>query len=240
METREKYLLVTAGGSGTRMGAGMPKQFLPIGGRPILIRTLERFIEAVPEVHIVTVLPKDHIPYWKDLCVRYQFDHPQRIVAGGITRFHSVRAGLERVPAGAIVAIHDGVRPLISAGLIRRLFDSMSPECRALIPVLPVTDTLKRLERTSDGRLCTPEDGAPAPDRSVLFGAQTPQMFYSEDIIEAYHQAYDTAFTDDASVAAKAGIPLGWAEGERFNLKITTPDDILLAEAILAAAPKGR
>ena len=233
METRDKYLVVTAGGSGTRMGSRTPKQFLPLCGRPVLIRTLERFIEAVPGIRIVTVLPADHIALWKDLCVRYQFDYPQRIVPGGITRFHSVRAGLERVPAGALVAIHDGVRPLVSVALIHRLFDALSPDCRALIPVLPVTDTLKRLERNADGSL--QGDGRPAPDRSVLFGAQTPQVFYSEDILEAYRQAYDTAFTDDASVAAKAGVPLAWAEGERLNLKITTPEDLFLAEAILTA-----
>ena len=238
METRDKYLVVTAGGSGTRMGSRTPKQFLPLAGRPVLIRTLERFLSAVPDIHIVTVLPSDHIALWKDLCVQYQFDHPQRIVAGGITRFHSVRAGLERVPSGALVAIHDGVRPLVSVALIRRLFEAMSPECRALIPVLPVTDTLKRLSRGADGVLRDPEDGLPAPDRSRLFGAQTPQVFYSEDILEAYRQAYDTAFTDDASVAAKAGVPLAWAEGERLNLKITTPEDLFLAEAILAAGER--
>lgn len=235
MEAREKYLVVTAGGSGTRMGASMPKQFLPLGGRPILIRTLERFVEAVPDIRIVTVLPGDHLELWKELCIRYHFDHTQRIVPGGITRFHSVRAGLSCVPEGALVAIHDGVRPLASVALIRRMFEAMSPSCRALIPVLPVTDTLKRLKRSPDGSLQDFDDGTPAPQRSVLFGAQTPQVFYSEDIIASYRQAFDTSFTDDASVAAKAGVPLVWTEGERLNLKITTPEDLLLAEAILGS-----
>lgn len=232
MEKRPVYLIVVAGGSGTRMGAAVPKQFLPLAGRPILLRTLERFVEAVPDLHIVTVLPNDHITRWKELCMQYGFTTPQRLVPGGITRFHSVRNALSEVPQGAIVAVHDGVRPLITAQLIRTMLARMD-SCRALIPVTPITDTLKMLEKGADGSLVTKE--GPAPDRSFLYGAQTPQIFHSEDLLSAYAQAFDTAFTDDATVVAKKGVPLSWIEGERFNLKITRPEDMILAEAILAS-----
>jgi len=238
MDNREKYLIVSAGGVGTRMGAEKPKQFLPLGGKPILLRTLERFVAACPGIHIVTVLPKDWMEYWKEICLQYGFIYPQRLVPGGITRFHSVRAALSRVPAGALVAVHDGVRPLVSEKLIQSMFARMEAGCRALIPVTPVTDTLKRLEKGTDGRLRA-LDG-PAPDRSVLFGAQTPQIFCSEDLIEAYTQPFDTSFTDDASVAAKNGVPLEWTEGERFNIKITCPEDRILAEAIFAEQEANR
>lgn len=232
MEKRPFYLIVVAGGSGTRMGASVPKQFLPLAGRPILLRTLERFVEAVPDVHIVTVLPKEHLSRWKELCIRYGFTIPQRLVAGGITRFHSVKNALAEVPEGAVVAVHDGVRPLVTATLIRTMLARMDG-CRALIPVTPVTDTLKLLEKAEDGSLRTKE--GPAPDRSFLYGAQTPQFFRSEDLLSAYARPFDTAFTDDATVAAKIGIPLSWTEGERFNLKITRPEDMVLAEAILSS-----
>ena len=233
MEKTPKYLIVVAGGSGTRMGAAVPKQFLQLDGRPILLRTLERFVEAVPGIRIITVLPKDHIDTWKELCIRYSFTAPQRLVAGGITRFHSVKNALSEVPAGALVAVHDGVRPLVSAGLIRSMFERMD-SCRALIPVTPVTDTLKLLDKAEDGTLQT--KSGPSPDRSFLYGAQTPQIFHSEDLLAAYAQAFDTSFTDDASVVAKAGVPLSWTEGERFNLKITCPEDLILAEAILKSS----
>ena len=137
-----------AAGSGVRMGASVPKQFLDLGGVPILRRTIEKFVEAVPDIKVVTVLPKDHIPFWKEYCVSSDFTCPQTLVMGGFTRFHSVRNALERVPEGAIVAIHDGVRPLLSTGLIRNMFGRMeSEEIRSLIPVVPSVDTLKVLDR---------------------------------------------------------------------------------------------
>ena len=228
---RKVYLIVTAGGSGTRMGAGVPKQFLLLGGKAILRMTIEKFVEAIPDVKVITVLPKDHIPTWKDYCLKNSFTYPQILVAGGITRFHSVKNALARVPDGAVVAVQDGVRPLLSTRLIRRMA-AMMPDARALIPVVPVTDTLKALDRDASGLLQTIP--GPAPDRSRIFGAQTPQMFLSEDLKAAYNQAFSTSFTDDASVAAQAGIPLTWCEGERLNIKITTPEDLRLAEAVLS------
>ena len=224
------YAVIMAAGSGTRMGGELPKQFLPLGGIPILRRTIEKFSRACPGASIVTVLPKDSIPYWKEYCAVHFSHCTQMLVEGGITRFHSVRNALAKIPDGAVVAIQDGVRPLLSEDLIRRMAARME-SVRALIPVVPMVDTLKVLERDPDGTLHTAGDAE--ADRSLIYGAQTPQMFLSEDLKAAYSQAYDTAFTDDASVARKKGIPLSYIEGERYNLKITTPDDLQLAEAIL-------
>lgn len=228
---RKFYLVVTAGGSGTRMGGPVPKQFLELDGKAVLQRTLEKFIEAIPGVKVVTVLPKDFISLWKKYCLEHAFTYPQILVAGGITRFHSVRNALARVPDGAFVAIHDGVRPLLSVSMIRRMVGKMS-ECRALIPVMPSVDTLKALRMDWDGHL--QHIVGPDPVRGEIYCAQTPQIFRSEDLKAAYTQAFDTTFTDDASVAQRAGVPLSWCEGERLNIKLTTPEDLRLARAILS------
>ena len=221
---RKIYGIFVAGGSGTRMGGDIPKQFLPLDGRPILQCSIERFLEAEPDMKIITVLPKTHFQTWKDLCAIHSFHCPQTLVAGGLTRFHSVQNALRKVPDGAIVSIHDGVRPLISPELVRRMLDRMQQgECRALLPVLPVVDTLR-----------STDPATPDPDRARTVSVQTPQVFRSEDIKAAYTLAYDLSFTDDASVAARKGIPLTFEAGERYNLKITTPEDLALAEAILA------
>lgn len=217
---RKKYLVVVAGGSGTRMGASCPKQFLHLGGKAILQVTIEKFVSAVPDLKVITVLPKSHIDEWKNYCYENNFVCPQTLVAGGITRFHSVRNGLEKVPDGALVAIHDGVRPLISKDLIISLFDA-ADKFGAVTPSVPVTDTIKTLD-------------AKPVDRSTLQAVQTPQVFYSETLKSAYNQPFDTMFTDDASVLEAAGGHVEYVKGERSNIKITTPDDLLLAEAFLS------
>ena len=227
---RKKYLVVTAGGSGLRMGSDLPKQFLPLDGRAVLQRTIERFVEACPDIQVITVLPEGHVAWWRRYCQEKGFNCPQRLVKGGITRFHSVRNALAHVPDGAVVAIHDGVRPLLSADLIRAMFVRMEQGTRALIPVVPMVDTLAVLDKVSDGSL---KDSGELVDRSRVFGVQTPQVFRSEDLKAAYAQGYDTLFTDDASVARRYGIPLSYIAGERNNIKLTTKEDLLLAEAIL-------
>ena len=230
-----------AAGHGTRMGSSLPKQFLDLGGQAILRRTIRKFMDAEPDITVITVLPMDgeYEQWWKDYCIRTSFLCPQMIVRGGITRFHSVREALSRIPDGALVAIHDGVRPLLSEKMIRSMFSVISDDesCHGLIPVIPMVDTLKILRRSvveEDGNVRLVSVEGRSIDRSEVFGAQTPQIFRSEDIRAAYSQAYDTAFTDDASVAEKYGIPLTFIEGERLNFKITSPDDLVLAEAVLA------
>lgn len=229
---------MVAGGSGSRMGSKIPKQFLELDGMPILQRTIERFAEAEPDIHVITVLPKAHRALWDELCLKHCLNRPQILAYGGITRFHSVQNALEKVPDGAFVAIHDGVRPLVSIALIRKMFALMSGGVCALIPVMPITDTLYILDKSEDGQndllpLATAPD-AEVPDRSRLFGAQTPQMFRSEDIKAAYRDTgFRIDFTDDASVARAYKIPLSYIAGERFNIKITTPEDLSLAELLL-------
>ena len=227
---RKIFLVAVAGGSGVRMGSATPKQFLPLKGKAVLERTIARFVEAFPDISVVTVLPREHMGSWDAYCTARGFSVRQTMVPGGITRFHSVRAALTKVPDGAIVAIHDGVRPLVSAGLLRRMAEKMA-SVRALIPVVPVTDTLKILDGSLPEGLSTAAD--PDPVRSRYYAAQTPQMFLSEEIKAAYDGPFDPSFTDDASVARRKEIPLSYIEGERFNLKITTPEDLVLAEAVL-------
>ena len=225
---RKKYLVVTAGGSGTRMGSALPKQFLPLGGRAVLQMAIEQFLEACPGIKVVTVLPEAHMAWWRQYCRDRNFNCPQRLVPGGFTRFHSVKNALEYVPDGAVVAVHDAVRPLLSVDLIRTMFERMDT-VRALIPVVPSVDTLAVLDKDSDGTL---RDSGENVDRSRIYGAQTPQIFLSEDLKIAYNQGFDLSFTDDASVVRRYGVPLSYIAGERNNIKLTTPEDLSLAEAI--------
>ena len=182
----KKYLLVTAGGSGTRMGSALPKQFMLLGGVPILRRTIEIFLRAVPDIQVITVLPEAHVNDWREYCVKENFLCPQRLVKGGFTRFHSVKNALKYVPDDAVVAVHDGVRPLITAGKIRELFDA-ALDAPAVIPVLPVTDTLKLIDR-KEGQLVSA--GEPI-DRSRVFGAQTPQVFQAAALKAAKAAGWD-------------------------------------------------
>ena len=222
--SRAVYAVFVAGGSGTRMGGDVPKQFLDLGGIPILQRSVERFLDAAPDARVIIVLPERHLDQWQELCLQHAVSFPQTIVHGGMTRFHSVQNALGKVPDGAIVSIHDGVRPLFTPGLVRAMLDRMQlpggPQ--ALIPAVPVTDTL----RSTDPSL-------PAPDRNRLVAVQTPQMFLSEVLKQAYRQPYDTAFTDDASVAERAGARIELFPGEKYNLKITTPEDLALARLLI-------
>jgi 2-C-methyl-D-erythritol 4-phosphate cytidylyltransferase len=227
---RKKYVIIMAAGSGIRMGAGRPKQFLELEGKAILQKTMEVFLNACPGISVITVLPQDFMGYWREYCLENNFVCPQILVPGGITRFHSVRNALDRVPEGALVAVHDGVRPLLSEGLVRDMFEK-AEGVPALIPVTPCVDTMKVLENKDGELVAVP--GVKA-DRSVLYGAQTPQIFHSEILKEAYAMPYDTSFTDDASVVEKYGKSLSYVVGERLNIKITTQDDLLLARAILS------
>lgn len=219
-----------AAGSGTRMGAGIPKQFIEIDGKAILQRTIEVFLEACPGISVVTVLPEQFMTSWKSYCIAHNFICPQTLVKGGITRFHSVRNALERIPDGAIVGIHDGVRPLVSPSLVADIF-ARAEHTSALIPVVPCVDTVKVLRRNGEFLEAVPGESA---DRSLLWGAQTPQVFHSELLKAAYEQAFDTSFTDDASVVERYGKSLSYMMGERLNIKITTQEDLVLAKAVMS------
>ena len=228
MVEREIYAIIVAGGSGSRMGADVPKQFLELGGKPILRLSIELMLEACPQAHIVTVLPDGHVRFWEEYCLKNSFNVPQLIVRGGITRFHSVKNALAKVPDGAIAAIHDAVRPLASPGLVRTLLQTAA-ESGSAVPVVQAVDTLRVLEK-HNGVLAP---GESLPDRSKIFAVQTPQVFWTEYLHDAYTLAFDTSFTDDASVVARKGIPLSYVQGERYNLKITTPEDLVLARALI-------
>lgn len=229
-----------AAGHGSRMKSDFPKQFLEVGGVVILRRTIQKFIDAIPDIKVITVLPLDgdYVNWWKNYCVRTAFLCPQVLVRGGITRFHSVKSALNNVPDGALVAIHDGVRPLLSIEMIRSMFEVMDtvPDIAGAVPVTPMVDTLKILKKAEadSGKSCLLSVKGAKIDRSTVFGAQTPQVFLSEQIKGAYLQPFETSFTDDASVAEANEMPLAYVEGERLNIKLTSPEDLALAEAILS------
>ena len=221
-----KYVVVVAGGKGLRMGGDIPKQFIPVGGRPVLMRTLEAFHAYDAAMGLILVLPVSQQDYWRDLCREYRFDVPCRLADGGETRFHSVAHGLAWVPddePDALVAVHDGVRPFVSREVMAACFET-ADRCGAAVPAVPVVETLRRLE--PGGSQTVPRDGY----RLV----QTPQTFKARLLKSAYRQAYTPAFTDDASVVEAMGVKVELVDGNRENIKITTPFDLKIAEAVLS------
>lgn len=226
--SRKKYLIFMAAGSGSRMGADLPKQFIEVSGKAILHITMERFIEHVPDIKIITVLPPAYIDYWKNYCYTHNFNYTQVLVKGGITRFHSVKNALEKIPEDVLVAVHDGVRPFVSKQLILDLFKH-AESAPGVVPIVPCVDTMKVLENDGTGNLVNMGEKV---ERSKLFAVQTPQVFKSEILKEAYLQPYAIDFTDDASVVENKKINLSYVLGERFNIKLTSPDDLTLAKAL--------
>ena len=221
----KKFVIIVAGGSGSRMGTEIPKQFLELNGKPVLMHTIRIFHEFDPASEIILVLPPNQQQFWKALCLKYSFDLAHQVVSGGPTRFHSVKNGLAKIDESGIVFIHDGVRPLVSAETLKRCLETAREKGNA-IPVLPVHESLRK----SEGETTV------SVDRSLYFSVQTPQTFRTEQILEAFKQDFDPAFTDDASVAEKAGFSIQLVEGNRENIKITTPTDLIIAEAFLKMA----
>ncbi len=219
----KKYALIVAGGSGSRMQNKLPKQFLPLDGKPVLMHTFEAFLNYDAEIVFVLVLPKNQILRWKNLCVENGFNIPHQIVAGGTVRFESVRNGLQQIADEGIVFIHDGVRPLVSEDTLKRCYQTASEKGNAL-PVVPVSESVRLVE--SDG-------SNKAVDRSKYFLVQTPQTFQSALIKNAYSTPFYERFTDDASVLESTGTDIFTVDGNRENIKITFPDDLLLAELLL-------
>ena len=225
------YVIVVAGGRGTRMGSDIPKQFLLLAGRPVLMHTLETFSRAMPGIHIVLVLPADQQDYWRELCRHHVFHLPHDVVDGGSTRFESVAHGLAAIPAevtDALVGVHDGVRPCVADEVIRRCYERAAAE-GAVIPVVPVVETVRQTEGTCSHTI----------DRDTLRLVQTPQVFRLDLLRRAYLQPYTPAFTDDASVVEAAGHPVVLVAGNRENIKITTPWDLHVAETLISSEKRG-
>ena len=218
----KRGVVIVAGGSGSRMQSALPKQFLMLGGEPIVSRTINTFSEALPGAEIVVVLPEAHIPLWENLRARFDVA-PHRIVAGGKERFHSVLNGINALSSEVeYIAVHDGVRALATKRLIIRAMLAVE-EHDAVIPVVDVVDSYRRVE--GDDSYIVP--------RSELRMVQTPQIFKAQLLRDAYNVAFSPTFTDDASVVEAFGGHITLVEGERTNIKITTPEDITLAESFL-------
>ena len=222
------YVIIVAGGKGLRMGADIPKQFLPIGGKPVLMRTLERFREYATDLQIILVLPKAQQDYWRELCQQYNFDVEYTLANGGETRFHSVQNGLALVPddAEGVVGVHDGVRPFPSVEVIRNCYET-ARTAKAVIPVIPIVETVRHLVSESNTQRSIT---VPRGDYRLV---QTPQTFDIQLLKAANRQPYNDGFTDDASVVEAYGFDITLVEGNRENIKITTPFDMTIAEALL-------
>ena len=238
-----KYVIIVAGGKGLRMGSDIPKQFLPIGGKPVLMRTIERFREYAEDLQIILVLPEAQQTYWHELCKKYDFKVEYQLANGGQTRFHSVQNGLALVPddAQGVVGVHDGVRPFPSIEVIRRCYET-ARTAKAVIPVIPIVETVRHLVHKGTGTLCTKDFGAQGScplvhsvtvPRDEYRLVQTPQTFDIQLLKAANRQPYNDGFTDDASVVESYGHDITLVEGNRENIKITTPYDLKIAEVLI-------
>lgn len=250
------YVIIVAGGKGLRMGGEVPKQFIPIAGKPVLMRTIERFHEYSSDLKIILVLPKAQQDYWQELCKKYNFPLPQgyhslkgfcpsedegtevvsyQIADGGETRFHSVQNGLRLIPDDeeGIVGVHDGVRPFVSVEVIKRCYDAARTH-KAVIPVVPVVETLRKIKDDSTSPLeGLGEVGGHNVLRSDYRLVQTPQTFDIQLLKAANQQPYTEQFTDDASVVEAFGQTVTMVEGNRENIKLTTPFDLKIAEVLV-------
>ena len=218
------YVIIVAGGKGLRMGTDIPKQFLPIGGKPVLMRTLERFREYSADLQIILVLPKAQQDYWQELCQEYDFKVEYQMTDGGETRFHSVQHGLALIPddAEGVVGVHDGVRPFPSIDVIRNCYETARKK-KAVIPVIPIVETVRHLQDETSVTV-------PRGDYRLV---QTPQTFDIQLLKAANRQPYTDGFTDDASVVEAFGFDVTLVEGNRENIKITTPYDLKIAEVLI-------
>ena len=215
------YALIVAGGSGKRMGADTPKQFLELAGKPVLMRTIERFWAFNASIKIITVISEDQIDYWEKLQKKYSFSIPNTIVKGGPARFFSVKNGLEKVKDDSLVAIHDGVRPLVSTDTIKRCFAAAEKFGNG-VPAISPMDSVRMIT----------EHGNVPVSRQYLRNIQTPQVFDSKLIKKAYLQDYSADITDDAMLLEKTGETIHLVEGNTENLKITNPGDLAIAQAL--------
>lgn len=233
-----RFVIIVAGGKGLRMGGDLPKQFIPLDGRPVLMHTLQAFYSWDSSLKIILVLPESHWEYWNMLCSEIGCEIPHTLVNGGETRFHSVQNGLKQVYEQALVsgqisedvyvAVHDGVRPFVSREMLSRCFDK-AMLTGAVVPVLPMIDSLREIDGQSSSR---------PVDRSRYLSVQTPQVFRFRELWSAYKQDYCSDFTDDASVVESQGACIQTVAGTRENIKITTPFDLLVAGAVCQSFDK--
>ncbi len=219
-----RFVLITAGGSGQRMKTDLPKQFLEIAGKPLLMHTFEVFLRFDQALEFVLVLPENTFDFWKESCLKHNFRQPHQLAPSGPTRFHSVKSGLRLVPNDALVAIHDGVRPLVSVEVIERVFH-LAQKMGNAVPSVAVNESL----RLTDHALSKPLS------RDKVRMIQTPQCFRADLIKKAYNRNYDETFTDEATLFEADGHRIHLTEGNRENIKITTPADLKIAAALIAS-----
>ncbi|MEA2106270.1 MAG: 2-C-methyl-D-erythritol 4-phosphate cytidylyltransferase [Bacteroidota bacterium] len=217
----QQFVIIVAGGSGERMQSEVPKQFLVINGTPLLMISIKAFHRYNPSITIIVALPEQQIEFWRNLCEKHAFNIHHQIVKGGKTRYHSVKNALETINSDGIVAIHDGVRPLVSQETIQRVFETAESNSNA-VPYLDMFDSVRYLNGDKNRPV----------DRSKYKLIQTPQAFDGKIILQAYEQPFEPSFTDDASVAEKAGQKINLVAGNRENIKITTQVDLIVAKAL--------
>ncbi len=220
-----KAAVLVAGGKGMRMGTSLPKQYLPLAGKPVLMHTLEKFFSADPSLLLVLVLPQEDFDYWRNLCVTYDFVLPHQLVAGGASRFQSVKNGLMALPfQEGLVAIHDGVRPFVSDKVIQGSFEQAA-ENGSAIPVVALKDSLRKLGAAGESSF---------QDRTHYRLVQTPQTFQLKPLLQAFAVEELEIFTDDATVYEHQGWEVTLMEGNPENIKLTTPEDLAFAEFLMS------
>lgn len=225
MSDIKKYAVVVAGGRGIRMGSAVPKQFLPLLGKPLLCYAIQAFAATIKGIHIILVLPVDQLNSAKTVLKSYLGNIEVTTVAGGATRYHSVQNGLKKVNNDGVVFVHDGVRPLLSQDLIQRCYHQ-ALEKGSAIPVIPLIESIRIME-----------NGTSRPiNREQLRIVQTPQTFMTKIILPAFEQEYQPSFTDEANVVEAYGTPVHLIDGSLENIKVTTPEDMLIAETLLKAS----
>lgn len=217
-------VVIVAGGKGLRLGSDIPKQFLSLANKPMLMHTIEKFYHFDQEIQIVVVLHQQYINHWKELCVEHQFKIPCELIEGGETRFQSVKNGLQLIPDHKIVGIHDAARPFVSQNLIAQCFHHAEEDQCGVIPVIDEKNSLRQVQADSSHKPF---------DRNCIKIVQTPQVFPAHLLKKAYEASFDSQFTDDATVAEKAGFCVNLIQGEETNIKITTSADMKLAEFLL-------
>lgn len=223
MTDKFETVIVVAGGKGVRMQTSVPKQFIEVKNKPVLMHTIDIFLDYNCKIHVIVVLPENQIEYWRELCKKHAFNAPHMIVGGGVTRFHSVKNGLKHAGREGLIAVHDGVRPLVSIDTIDACFKEADVNGTA-IPVIDAFESIRQLG----------VNGSHSVDRSQYKLVQTPQVFKAEILHKAYLQEFNPVFTDDASVVEHSGVKINLVDGNRENIKITSPVDLKIAEALIS------